>query len=167
MKRLITIISALLLACVFAVESRAAGTCVESGTNPTGIYDGNQLRGEVVTLLCTHHTDNSLSAAVSASTMAKLAGKYVFAVKSYPGTTAPTDATDLSIVDSDGLSLLGVADNGLNFIDATSTLATTFYNSHIGTNTYWMPVTGETWTISTANNAVASATFYLKFYLVP
>lgn len=26
---------------------------------------------------------------------------------------------------------------------------------------------GEAWTISTANNAVASATFYLKFYLVP
>ena len=148
--------------------SFAAGTCVESGANnPVYIYAGRDKVGEILTLLCTHHTDKSLSATIAASTMVKLSGKWVFAVKSYPGTTAPTDATDLSIVDSDGLSLLGVADNGLNFIDATSTLATTFYNAHMATNSYWMPVAGEAWTISTANNAVASATFYLKIYLVP
>ena len=164
MKHLIIILSILLA----AVSAQAAGTCVESGTNPTYIYTAEGYRaGSIVTLLCTHHTDNSLSAAVAASTMAKLAGKYVFLIKSYPGTTAPTDATDLSIVDSDGLSLIGVADNGLNFIDATSTKATLFYNATLGTNMYYMPVAGEAWTISTANNAVASATFYLKFYLVP
>jgi hypothetical protein len=166
MKKLMQL-TMMLAAILIATPSFSAGTCVESGTNPTMIFDGSRPVGSVVTLLCTHHTDNSLSATVAASTMAKLSGKYVFAIKSYPGTTAPTDGTDLSIVDSDGLSLIGVADNGLNFIDATSTYATTFYNGHMGTNTYWMPVTGEAWTISTANNAVASATFYLKIYLVP
>lgn len=147
-----------------ASRSFAAGTCAWQST--TDVNDGVDTVGSVVTLLCTHHTDNSLSVELSSSTMSELAGKYVFAVKSYPGSTAPTDATDLSIADSDGLSLMGVADNGLNFIDATSTLATMFYNSNLSTNMYWLPIDGEAWTISTANNAVASATFYLKFYLV-
>lgn len=163
MKRLIITILSLLV----AGNSWAAGTCVESGTNPTYIYHGNQVAGEVITLLCTHHTDNSLSAAVAASTMAKLSGRYVVGIKSKPGTTAPTDNTDLSIVDSDSLSLIGVADNGLDFIDATTTKETFFYNATEAVNIYKMPVAGEAWTISTANNAVASATFHLKFYLVP
>jgi len=145
--------------------SFAAGTCVESGANnPVYIYAGRDKVGEILTLLCTHHTDNSLSAAVAAATQVKLSGKAVYKIKSFPGDPAPTDATDLSIVDSDGLSLIGVADNGENFVDATSTLATMFYNATLTASEEVIPVAGETWTIATANNAVASAKFYLRFY---
>jgi len=45
-------------------------------------------------------------------------GLKLYSVKAYPGTTAPTDATDATITDEHGVDLLGT--KGTNLIDATS-----------------------------------------------
>jgi hypothetical protein len=165
MKRLLFTLALILV----AGNLWAAGTCVESGDNPTYIYSDNQKAGDEILLLCTHHTDNSLSVALSATVMSKLSGWYSWQIVSFPGDTAPTDNTDLEITEqmtaTIGLSLLGT--NGTDFIDATIAKETLFYNSFLGIPTYRMAVTGRPWTISTTNNAVASATFYLLLRRVP
>lgn len=140
-----------------------AGTCVQTNFKKIENFQ-HDITGYVLTLLCTHHTDATLSVALASGIMRKLGGLYILAIKSYPGSVAPTDATDLSATDSDGLDLLGA--NGTNFIDATSTLQTRGYNTLLSTDEKILAVDDEIWTIATANNAVNSATFYLKIYLV-
>lgn len=141
-----------------------AGTCAFVSAKDINDSYGRTV-GRVVEVLCTHHTDKSLSADLDATTMKMLGGTKVYRVKSIPSaTTAPSDATDLSIVDSDGLSLMGTTDNGANFIDATSTLETMLYNAVLTASEERYIIEGETLTIATANNDVASAIFTLKFY---
>ena len=162
------ILITLLILAVWAGIANAAGTCVQATGSPSYVYAktsvGSQLAAKVVTLTCTHHTDNSLSVALASTIMDELSGWYVYSMKSIPsGVTAPTDATDFEITDADGLSLVGA--NGTDFIDATSTQKTLGYNTFLTVNEYLSPVASETWTISTTNNAVASAIFTLKIYL--
>jgi len=166
------IILAILILLAWAGIASAAGTCVESGDNPTRIYDtsGNiSNTGDEILLLCTHHTDNSLSAELSSTIMEKLAGWYSWQVISFPGGTAPTDDTDLEIseemTDTIGLSLLG--SNGTDFIDATTAKETLFYISSIGVNIGRMAVPSRPWTVSTSGNTVASAEFYLLIRRAP
>jgi len=148
----------------WAGSAFAAGTCVESST--TSVYTDSGVGGKVVLLLCTHHTDNSLSAAVAASTMNKMSGLFIDRIVTKPGTTAPTDNTDLSIVDAIGRTVVAVGDGGLNAVDATTVVETQPYNAKkTAYDVFW--VTDDAFTVSTANNAVASATFYIYIYLTP
>ena len=86
-------------------------------------------------------------------------GLKLYSVKAYPGATAPTDATDLTITDEFGCDLLGT--KGTNFIDATSK---TWIPA--GPEGYALPalITGDI-TVNISNNAVNSAitTIILEF----
>ena len=86
-------------------------------------------------------------------------GLKLYSVKAYPGDTAPTDETDLSITDEYGIDLLGT--KGTNVIDATSKTWTL-----VGPSGSYSPalITGDI-TVAITNNAVNSAvtTLILEF----
>ena len=87
-------------------------------------------------------------------------GLKLYSVKAYPGTTAPTDATDLTITDEFGVDLLG--GKGANLIDATSK---TWVPA--GPAGYAFPalITGNI-TVTITNNAVVSAVTTIILELV-
>ena len=86
-------------------------------------------------------------------------GLKLYSVKAYPGATAPTDATDLTITDEYGIDLLGT--KGTNVINATSKTWTP-----VGPENYALPalITGNI-TVNITNNLVDSAitTLVLEF----
>ena len=162
----------------------AASTCVDVGANaPVGMYyassAGPVLTGEEVLLLCTAHTDGTVSVTLSGTTaldaiMIKLAGQYAWQLVSFPSTEgdsggpAPTDNADLEITEqmtaTIGLSLLGT--NGTDFIDATTAKETVFLNSFLGLNTYRMATLARPWTII-ASSVGSGGKFYLLFRKAP
>lgn len=141
-----------------------AGTVVITGDY---LFNMDQGRTRCVTATCTHHTDNSLSDTVSETETGlkhgSLAGWLLDEAWTAPGTTAPTDATDLTIsgtIGSVAVDLLGGA--GTDQIDATSHLK--FVPLSGGVNKQ-VPIPTGNLTVATANNAVASAIFYLVLWL--
>lgn len=86
-------------------------------------------------------------------------GLKLYSVKAYPGSTAPTDATDLTITDEYGVDLLG--GKGTDVIDSTSKTWTL-----VGPSGSYSPalITGNI-TVTITNNAVNSAvtTLILEF----
>lgn len=78
-------------------------------------------------------------------------GMKIYSVKAYPGDTAPTDATDVTITDEFGVDLLG--GKGADLVDATTK---TFIPSGPGAFAQPALITGNI-TINITNNSVASA----------
>lgn len=89
-----------------------------------------------------------------------LTGWYLWLVTAWPGGTAPTDASDLTITDLDGIDILG--GRGTNLLDATSLTSTC-----AGTTTTDMPmlITGPV-TLNLSGNSVNAAIVYLKLLFV-
>lgn len=87
-------------------------------------------------------------------------GFKLYSVKAYPGATAPTDATDLTITDEHGVDLLG--GKGADAIDATSKTWIP-----VGPADYALPalITGNI-TVNITNNSVDSAITTLVLELV-
>ena len=119
-------------------------------------------------LTCTADADNSSFPATILNPLAvdsngvsfDIRGLKLYSVKAYPGSTAPTDATDLTITDEFGVDLLGT--KGTNFIDATSK---TWIPA--GPENYSFPalITGNI-TVNISNNAVKSAVTTIILELV-
>lgn len=87
-------------------------------------------------------------------------GYYIYAVQTNPG-TAPTDNYDMTILNADGLDIMGTA---LNDRDKSNTeLAIPKCD---GTNYCYPLIDGGTLTLTVANNTDVSATCTLKIYLV-
>ena len=84
-------------------------------------------------------------------------GLKLYSVKAYPGATAPTDATDVTITDEYGVDLLG--EKGTDLVDATSKTWIP-----IGPANYALPalVTGDI-TVNITNNLVDGAITTLIF----
>lgn len=96
----------------------------------------------------------------SNGTLFDIRGLKLYSVKAYPGATAPTDATDLTITDEYGVDLLGT--KGTDLIDATSK---TWVPA--GPPSYVLPalITGNI-TVNITNNSVDSAVTTLVIELV-
>lgn len=92
--------------------------------------------------------------------MPDILGYYLYSVKAWPGATAPTDASDLTITDKDGIDLLG--GRGTDLIDATT--MTSCCAGSVA-NAMPMPVMGPI-TINITNNAVNAAVINLKLLFV-
>jgi len=78
-------------------------------------------------------------------------GLKINAVKAYPGTTAPTDATDVTITDEYGIDLLG--GKGADLVDATTK---TFIPAGPGAFAQPALITGNI-SLNITNNSVAEA----------
>lgn len=138
------------------VLSHAAGSCAISAalfTDTYGTAYNESKTTKRVTYLCTHHTDNSLSAAID---MAPLHGWTLRFVSAAPGDTAPTTDTDLNLDTAAGFAILDQAGNGADMVDDADS------RFDLPDNDWAVPLwSDDAITVSTANNAVASATFYL------
>jgi hypothetical protein len=114
-----------------------------------------------VRLLCTCEAAAATFTSVVLNTLSgvvgyDLVGYKLYSVKAFPGSTGPTDATDLTITDVDGVDLLGA--RGTNLImEATKTSCC----AGSASSEMPMPITGPI-TINISNNAVNAAVINLK-----
>lgn len=119
-----------------------------------------------VTAVCTADAgDNSFPATVvtprpSSNPGMDLVGWYLYAVHAKPGSTAPTDASDLTVTNLDGLDLLG--GRGTDLLDATSITSCAAGST---VTAMPMPITGPV-TLNLSNNSIASAIVTLKLLFV-
>ena len=124
-----------------------------------------------LTLACTLDSggDFELSEALSTNIVNSLHGFYLYSVTAYPGATPSTDNADLTIMATDSgtnksVDILG--GNGTDLIDATTSKETIPAIGFAGLNLYHIMDKDNTYTITTANNAVASADPTLELIFV-
>lgn len=96
----------------------------------------------------------------SNGTLFDIRGLKIYSLKCFPGSTPPTDATDLVIEDEYGIDLLG--GKGTDFIDATTA---TWITAGPSTSTLPTYITGDI-TAKITNNDVNSAEFTIVLELV-
>ena len=107
----------ILLFSVSVVYAGFTGTSTPYYNRATG-----KLEGFIVHIICTNSSPATAQSS-SIDTMTgissyNLSGTKLHNVKVYPGATAPTDASDLEIIDPYGIDLLG--GKGTDLIDSTS-----------------------------------------------
>lgn len=151
----------LLIVCVWlfaAGQAIAAMTCVDSGQIvPERSNYGNSV--QVVT--CTFDTTPGTAVATIPYTVMRYLDDRFCQIDIVPGTTGPTDNSDLQIVDSRGVTLISASGSGLNVIDnATSTYGILATNSAGGTS-YIHAHAAWQWTVTVTNNAVNNSSFIL------
>jgi len=128
-----------------------AGTCVldQSGTQS----GGNRMWRQY---LC---TADAADASMGAYTVTGFYDFYLYSVETWPGSTAPTDATDFTLLEAvTGEDVMG--GNGTDAIDATTTSTVLPRSSFMSLNFYHMIKGNMTLTIT--NNAVNSAEMYIR-----
>ena len=160
MNKSITI--AALISMLTASPAMAAMTCIDgnaAGLYKTGIYSSNR---QTVRLYVTCTADNTPATMVDdMPTNAQAAldnGWYVYSFGIVPGSTGPTDNSDLQILDGDDLTILSAAGNGADVIDNATTTAGIIGDSAAGTE--HLPLgDGSPWEITVTNNAVNASSF--------
>jgi hypothetical protein len=95
----------------------------------------------------------------TAITKGKLSG-YLIAMETNPSATAPTDNYDITLVDGDGVDILGAA--GANRHTTTSQMVALPF----GTYFHWPVMPDKTYTLTISGNSVNSAgTVITLFYI--
>ncbi len=151
MKRLLIVL--LLLA--FTSFAYAGAATVTGTSTPYYSRSDGKLEGYIVHLICTASSpattlSNSIDTISGVSTYL-LNGTRLNSVKAYPGATAPTDATDITITDPYGIDLLG--GKGTDLIDSASKTETL-----VGPSGAYAPMRSiGTKSISITNNSVSEA----------
>jgi hypothetical protein len=157
MKKFLAVLTFLLVPTV----SFGAMTCVQTAFFPLQLYTpAIQVQKYILHLTCTcDTTPGTATATLGTEIMRNLSGKYGYTITTDPGSTAPTDASDLAISDSRGLALLTATVNGLNLVDATTTEQEYFE----GPNGDSYPLFSAAFplTITLTNNAVNNSIFNL------
>ena len=161
MKKIKSLLLSILLVMFLCTNVWAvAGTVTGAVTRINESYSDN-IKFLKVVLTCTGGTvgDAGTIPATVINTLTgvsayRLTGTDLTFVQAYPGTTPPTDASDITIT-MDGVDILGGA--GTNLIDST-----TFTSTAPGTTTAYgdVPITGNI-TFNLSNNSVASSIFYV------
>jgi hypothetical protein len=135
---------------------------------PRGIKkEGSPLKYDMieVALHCTCDAAAATFTAVVINTLSGMAnfnleGYKLYNAKVAPGSTAPTDASDFTITDVDGIDLLG--GRGTDLIDATSCTSCCAGSANTEMP---MPITGPI-TLTISNNAVNAAVIKIKLLFV-
>lgn len=164
----------ILILLAFSLSASAAMTCVDadtvSGSSSTvRIGSNDNWRLGVV---CTFDTTpGTASAAMPTTIMRKLNGSlgyapYVYHFSTVPGSTGPTDNSDLAITDSSGATILSASGNGANVID-NATVTSVIYGDGPtpGSTNHYPKGNGFTWTIAVTNNAVNNSSFTLWMFI--
>lgn len=150
-----------ILLCLFPASAWAGGTCV---TTTESRYGPEDEKLKIVFACTADAADASMSYTLTESQMANMHGLWTIIVTTYPGATAPTDASDLAITDGNGLAVMTAAGNGINFIDATSTLQE--YTEGPNGDQYFLADKEVPWTLTITNNLVNSAVVNIRFDMV-
>ncbi len=146
--------------------AQAAMVCVDGkadGTVTAGAYSSNR---QVVRLYatCTHNTTPGTAVDTLPTNMQAAIdnGFYVYRFSILPGSTGPTDNSDLQIMDGDGLTIIASAGNGANAIDNTAKTSVIYGDGPTPGSTNHYPLgDGSPWTITVTNNAVNNSSWTL------
>jgi hypothetical protein len=142
MRKYIFVIFALL---AMAGNAFAAGTVVQSDSVV-------RVGMATVTLTCTADSSDG-SYPATALDLDFVDGFYLYEVRTSPGATGPTDASDFTLTDSAGLDILGGA--GTNQLDNTTDLR--FFPKNSAGGYAYHAITDTTVTLTITNNSVNSA----------
>lgn len=144
-----------ILLCLFASYAFAAGTVTPGDL----VTHSPEMKSYVITCVA-DSADGTLPA--TAIDLTAVDGYYLYEIRTSPGGTAPTDASDFTLADANGLDVLGGA--GTDGIDATSDLNFIPKKSDGG---YFYPIIqNESLTLTITNNSVNSATFTIELVFV-
>lgn len=147
MKKIALGIVALIL--LLAVESFAAGSCVFTSVETYGVPQKSQTK--MITLTCTG--DGSITAFSFVPATYGVKGWWLYSVTTDPGTSAPTDQYDITlVVNSEDVA------NGRLLNRSTSSTETIVVGD--ATKGFWMA--SETMAITFANNTANPSTIVLK-----
>ena len=152
MKKLwIAVLLILLLISIPSTSVFAAGTCVLT-------QSGSQSGGEHIWRQYTCTAD-AADGTVAAYTVTGFFDFYIYSVETWPGGTAPTDASDFTLLDAiTGEDLMG--GNGTDAIDATTPKTVLPRSTAMNLNFYHMVKGNLTLTIT--NNVVNSAIMNIR-----
>jgi hypothetical protein len=101
--------------------------------------------------------DGSFNVELPSKMMKFINGKYLYIVKSHPGSPAPTDNSDLAINTSLGFVLMYASGNGTNMVSATSAIWQFPDGPVVQTNAYPIVDGSDPLSIVISNNDVNSA----------
>ena len=158
-KRILAMIMILTVMAVLmiSVQSHAAGACVltQSGTHPGAERMWRQYT-------C---TADAADGTVANYTVVGFTDYYIYSVETWPGGTAPTDASDLTLLDAvTGEDLLGA--NGTDAIDATTPKTIFPKSTAMGLNFYHMVKGNLTLVVTQAAVATNSAVMNIRITAV-
>lgn len=165
-KHLIKSLIILLLIPGLAMATAESCTYVCKSDGPNG--------GRKVTMTCTaDSTDGSMDVTLDSTQLCDdgvtqvqdfMDPLWIYTITARPGGTAPTDASDFSMVDANGKTCVSATANGLNVIDATSTVE--FYTEGPGGVSHYQRVDKDNdLTFSITNNIVNSAIIIFEWRL--
>lgn len=160
MKKLAGLFIIFNIALLLAIPCWAAGTVSQAVTT---IYEGESVpKVRVLTFTATADAaDGSYpSTAMSAATLSKLKGWYLYKVITNPGSTAPTDNWDFTLSDTDGIDVLG--GNGANRHTTTSQMIAPL----LTTGVYFAQPVLNAWTLAITGNSNNSAGIVIQCVFV-
>lgn len=161
MKKLFLVVFLLLFVAAvncFAADAVITTSSITTYTIPN--YGGNNIIGKVVTFTWTDKSAADGTAFTTSFDKKELYGWCIYSVETNPGTTAPTDNYDITMLSEGGIDVLG--SQTLNRDEANTEIA------NIGLQTNGYPVITGALTLTIANNSVNSATGTIKVvFLLP
>ncbi len=152
-KPILILLTIVALALGWCMATFADGTCPQ---NLIGILDSDKRIGKYeLTFDCTADASAATypATAISAANLAKLATWYLYRAETKPGATAPTDLYDITIVNANGVDVVG----GLLLNRSSSTTQDVL----LWPSTGYYQVGLSTLTVTPTGNSVNSAGFRL------
>ena len=148
-----------ILLVLFATQAQAAMTCVDDGIRA---WPGS--KDYRLSMTCTFNTTPGTAVAAFPATIQAIIDKglYVYQFTTKPGSTGPTDNSDLQILDASAATILAAAGNGANVVDNATVTSVIYGDGPTAGSTNHNPKgDGEAWTITVTNNAVNNSSFKL------
>ena len=164
--RSIATVALLIILLSIPAVSMAAMTCADGkadGTVAAGIYSSNKQAARIY-VTCTFDTTPGTAVDDMPDNAQALLnnGWYAYRFSTIPGSTGPTDNSDLQILDGDDITILSAAGNGADVIDnATITPVILGDGVTAGSDNFFPLGDGSPWEITVTNNAVNSSLFTL------
>ena len=152
------IILALIL-CLIPSLALGAMTCVDNDGSNLHKAQGDVYR---IYITCTFDTTPGTAVANMPAVAQSIIdqGRYVYRFSIIPGTTGPTDNSDLQILDGNDLTIVSASGNGANVIDNATSTSWIYGDGPTAGSTNAYPLgDGSPWEITVSNNAVNNSSF--------
>lgn len=143
---------------VILVMLLLAVPCFAASTHTYTEYEGGSTYQLNVLVTCAGGTSTITTSIIPYN----LRGMFLYMIRTYPGGTAPTDATDLYIYQHSSSGKDVLDGGGVDKIDATSTLT---FQPFINSSENGVPITGDLF-IAASNNSVNAAVFTVELHFI-
>jgi len=164
MNKLKTLILATALVALFCSPGFAAMDC--TGDNGDIYVGGEGGKGDKTAVItCTFDDDPGTAVdTIPAAIMRQLDDMYLYTIVTKPGSTAPTDQSDMAITDCNSVTILSASNNGQDVIDATSTVGPFYAENGAGDNFYPKIHEWCAWTVTVTNQEVDTGAIFIMYF---